>query len=863
MVVGLPFPAGALHDPDTVTVMDGKTPLPTQTDITATWPDGSIRWALASFAGKPSQTYALRLGEAPPVSVHELTLQTTAAGGLVIDTGAARYVFGPQALLPEALQLGKTRVVTQGGAGAYLIDNQGREATVAGPQADVTSEIIRQGSLRAVVRRDGWYVTADGERVARARMWFYFHAGFPEVKMTHSLIFTRDTNELWVRDYGLRFPLVAPPDDILFPVGDDVMTIDPAGETVYMLQDELPHFRTTTSRAVVGRDSGVILREMEMAGEWGHARSSHLGVTLVVPELPQMFPKSIAFGPDAATVSLWSSRSGRELDLRAKTLVEGYWKSWLEGMRNEPPVDSVADFPTNAQGAARTHDIWLLPSLTDEPDHTIREAALALAQPSRVMVEPEWLTASEAIGWPMHPKDETRFPEEEAWIAACWDRLMSQYEALPRTGFMAWGGTPLLSTSKYFRLSSLSDYGMRSRGWSLYARSGEPRYAEFGERFNRYIGDWKVAHWTAPDKVIGGWAVMGSYDLGHLPFEWGNRTWPLAADATGASIHNWLLEYYLTGDEYVLELTRMVGDAMLDAWDDEVVRQGPQLPRWLVAMPMRILTELYTREWDPRFLQMAEALSKHLIVLDNPNGLSDAMDGGALYKWERNLHALYWYAKWSGDPAAREAFLQALDYHFRFQFDHPRGPFSSQNYRAFLYTIGYRWTGREDFLRLVAQEARDSFATSPNRMPAGPHANITPTFAIPTALGLLAEVERPIAPLPLARLEADQMASQRLLLTKGKDALQVGIYIKMQDEQPPRVELQPAVAFEQLLERAYQTTYKGRLHPTSYYLFLTLPEHTPPGDVQVSIPGAETIIVVQGEPESVRLAAAPPTPQEP
>ncbi len=182
LVGGLPFPEGELRDASQIRIIgaDGVE-IPAQVDVAATWRDGSIRWALVGFTSSPQGKYRVEFG--PGVSrrapTQPIRIDRNQAGGLTVDTGAAVYEFLPDRLLPENARMRETVFLAASGDGAYLVDHRGRRARVAGATAELVSEIVKQGPARAVLRREGWYVTAAGERVARAKVWFYFAAGSP------------------------------------------------------------------------------------------------------------------------------------------------------------------------------------------------------------------------------------------------------------------------------------------------------------------------------------------------------------------------------------------------------------------------------------------------------------------------------------------------------------------------------------------------------------------------------------------------------------------------------------------------------------------------------------------------------------
>ncbi|TVS10461.1 MAG: hypothetical protein EA424_25345, partial [Planctomycetaceae bacterium] len=294
LVGGLPFPEGELGDASQIRIVGGDgVEIPAQVDVAATWRDGSIRWALVGFTSSPQGTYRVEVG--PGVSrrapTQPIRINRNDAGGLTVDTGAAAYEFLPDRLLPENARMRETVFLAASGDGAYLIDNRGRMARVAGATAELECEIIKQGPARAVLRREGWYVTADGDRVARAKAWFYFAAGSPYVRVTHSLILTEDTNDLWVRDYGLQFRAAETPREATFALGKADQTDDewlsmkpiqaesfpkaaPDGGEVFMLQDVFPHFLEREARAIVGR-GGPFEHEHSETDADGRVSSAH------------------------------------------------------------------------------------------------------------------------------------------------------------------------------------------------------------------------------------------------------------------------------------------------------------------------------------------------------------------------------------------------------------------------------------------------------------------------------------------------------------------------------------------------------------------------------------------------------------
>ncbi|MCA1809778.1 MAG: hypothetical protein LC725_10070 [Lentisphaerae bacterium] len=772
LIGGLPFPEGELRDASQIRIVDGEDrEVAAQIDVSATWRDGSIRWVLAGFTANPQGKYRVEFGDGVTRSEPERPLRIEqTADRLTIDTGAAVYEFLPDRLLPETAHMGDVAVLADAGNGAYLVDNQGRLARVAGALAEIETEILKQGPMRAVIRREGWYVTDAGERVARAKAWFYFAAGSPYLKITHSLIFTEDTNRLWLRDYGLAFGTPAAPAQVMFShreaeeaekanalggkaawdnLSDDqrqafaqllsgtkarnweLSSVTPADEEVYLLQDIYPHLLERDFRAVIGRGNRQDMNlgganfwqepwewHMDVAGDWGDALYARHGLTVVMPQLAQQFPKEIAFGPDHARVAFWSGRSGRELDFRAVTLMNEFWQEWATGTHVGRPRApggpmALAAHPSNASGAARTHDIWLLPRSLGDDSRIIQARARAASHPPLLHADPRRLSSSGAVGWPVSPRNPQRFPEAELMLDAYWSAVMQSYVQLRLTGFFEWGRNHTLRHARapFFRISRLTDYGLGRYVWALFGRSGERGYWEYGSRFNRFVGDWELANWTTDEKLKGCFVTGDN----NLPFHWGESTYQgiirCEFDITGQTVLPWLLEYYLTGDEQVLELTRMVEDAYRKHWDFMIKSYS--------TSDLHALSLLYSREWDNALGDMARQRAEQCIDLDCPVGIDDQKRHGVLYKLGTDLLPIYEYYQTTGDPLARKAFLQGVDYMYRFgDRPHARGHLTAamggQNYVGILFAIAYRMTGNANYLRVVNDQIQQGIEQATN-----------------------------------------------------------------------------------------------------------------------------------------------------
>jgi hypothetical protein len=727
LVASISFPKGELKDISAVRIMSGDTEIPSQVDISATWMDGTVRWALAGFTSSPQGNYRVEYGQEVKRRDYPNPLKVTeqANGGFTVNTGVAEYRFEKDKLLPEEgwLTSGGERIqiLSNSGLGAYLVTNSGIEARVAGESAEVTNSVLKDGPNRFVIKRSGWYVTQSGVKVARADVWFYFSAGVPYIKITHSLILTEDTNKIWVKDYGLEFKTPTSPDNVYCATGaigkEIVRKVSAKDSEIYMLQDQYPHFIERDSKAVIGSFSNrknTTLEEMKVAGDWAFGEYNNFGITLVMPWLAERFPKEISFGARGARAVLWSNRSGRELDFRSETLAKEYWQGWADQGRGSPGKARLAKIPSNAQGSAGTHDIWFLPLKGNYQEAVVKKVAVAAARTPLVIADPEWLCETEALGVPMYHKDITKFPNEELYISDCWDRLLLPNVLFPMNGYINWGHSPYIG---YFNrggqwISSFTSYGnmncyfLQRHAWYLFARSGERKYFNYAHRYNRITGDYALIHWDAPDKPKGMFTWQKA-PIKSLPHYWGN-TYKMY-DMMPNDIGHWPLEYYLTGDERSKDITMLIGDTFKKKWS---LKDATNIRDTHSFLTIRKFVVLYMLTGDEFFAKKSKELADIFIDIKEQTGVAKKYSdyGCTMYKDQRHVVDLYMYYTETGDELGKQAFLKLLNHRYFYN----RNPHAQtyQSIAAFAYPIAYQLTGDENYLKVAAQTLRSGFGSS-------------------------------------------------------------------------------------------------------------------------------------------------------
>ncbi|NLO08183.1 MAG: LamG domain-containing protein [candidate division WS1 bacterium] len=887
LVGGVPIPEGAVTNPAQVRVLNNEAPVPAQVDIATTYRDGSARWVLVSMMAPVDGSYVVEIMDSPQGAPAE-QMASAADGGYRVDTGAAVFTVTSRSLLPLTAQIGGRDLYSPGAAEAFAVDNQGRRAVAAGDAARIEVSVLKNGPVRSALRTEGDYVLEDGTPIARGVCIMEFFAGSPMVKLTHSFVLTQSTNEIWFRDYGITVPVDGDGDaaatfdtDRAFDTTVERMPLA-AGDLASMTQVEFPHFAERDSLfelLLIGGNRSTMVTSGEACGEWTDLTAGGIGCTIAVRDFAEQFPKSFSATSDAITVHLWPERSGKEMDFRSETLVRDYWKSWA----NMAPGggEALAALPSDAQAAQKTHRLWLMPhaGALDVADTARR--AHAVTAPVLVQADPEFLATSGALPWPLQPKDEERFPEQEEFIADFWDRTTIGFRVFPMAGFIAHGMNPYLSFSRdsegrwqagFYRLSQMVDYGIRRHVWNLYARSGERHYFDYGSRFNKFAGDWEMQHVDVEGEGEGGLRRMkGSFSYGdiHKPFYWGgsgrNQHFLLRSDISGHDCINWLMEHYMTGDEHALALAQEYAGAFKRHWDTQAAIDG-----WAPFMLMRVITALYTHDWDEQLGQMAHDIAHGLMDPESPNGFYQEMPYGPLYKVDRNASATYDYWWATGDPLAKDTFLKALDYEYR--FNRIPAPIEYQNGKAYLYTLAYNMTGREVYRQIAAQLVRSALEvesvrledeigdTDPyelERLPfRGPHLNMHPLLGVPTALRLMAQTDEEIAAYPLlvkpftveqAQAIFEKPAGQPVRLVLYLQTMRTGDVVPEvigPDGQPAAVEIEGEERIP------YHTPSQFR----HLNYVVTIPATAPEGVYQIGVGGPDEFIVQEANIERIGLA---------
>ncbi|NOY81024.1 MAG: hypothetical protein GXP31_08465 [Kiritimatiellaeota bacterium] len=397
---GVPLPEGHLRSTDNLRLLgpDGL-PVPLQCVPLASWPDGSVRWALLDFqadvpAGGESK-YVLEYGNGVHATAAETALLVEEEDErIMVDTGAVSFTIGKTDFqLVEDVRVGG-RIVAGPGR-LRMTDPEGREFVARRPD---TVEIEELGPLRACIRVAGRLVDGSGQPWFGYEVRIHAYAGRPFVRIICTTTCQPKGETRFEFTERIRPEPVS--------VGSIFMTLNlpKAGDRVRV-------GTTAAGGSIVSPLAAGAVLEMRQKREsegWigdrpfgrlpGWAASGDLLVAL--RDFWQLYPYAASF-----------RRQGSECGVRIGLLPE------IAAAEYPSTPDTVEDWVWGylrggayrlRRGEGRSHELFLTFGQTDTQT-IVATARAQLAEPLMARAEPAWYAATRALG-NFQPRDE-RFSE--------------------------------------------------------------------------------------------------------------------------------------------------------------------------------------------------------------------------------------------------------------------------------------------------------------------------------------------------------------------------------------------------------------------------------------------------------------------
>lgn len=561
-IIAVPFAKGVLTDTTRVSVLDGNMAVPTQTRVTAKWPDGSIKWLLLHFlADLPAN-----LGKRFNISTDDVTttpkepvMIELVNGALVIRTGAIEAELtapGGTGLFQALKRIGG--VPTHDVVGPSL-----RNASNQEYECEISAEgwrIIEPGPVRCAVEAKGKHRSrADESRWLDFVVRVYAYAGKPWLMIDYQIVNKELESEQVIHAAQLHV--------------------------------RSSHNRLTSDQLRLGISRAGFDRRMK-SGSAGDRLSCQLTAEILEKEFIEDQPETFAG-------TFWADLSDDKLGGISVTLFQAL-QNCPKSLDVTGEEITVGIIPSGhpipmMQGMAKTHRLFLHVHGGDETLEEVQVRSLQFQLPDHPVLESadfERAGIFESI-----PGDRTI-----DWVERGFYRMA---DSRTRTyGMLYWGDAPDKDYTSQGRGGGdwvwvNNEYDLPHAMMHLYARTGKRRFYDYLLRAAEHWKDVDIVHYS-PDPLRNQGQVMHS-----------------ANHVTGEVkvCHEWvegLLDYYhLTGEQSALEAAIGIG---------ENVRRLLATPRYdgeggisarESGWALRSLGALYIETHDEKWLQSADRIVGH------------------------------------------------------------------------------------------------------------------------------------------------------------------------------------------------------------------------------------------------------------
>ena len=684
--VGVPLKEGMVKDVSQVGIVGKSGALPVHCEARTRWADGSVQWLWADFAGAVEDEYRLTVGAKAEVPAGMSV--TESKDEIIVANKAMRLTWSRQHAMPCLVELavdGRSQTIASGdGDGVYVIEQTGARCVLGGEKAELMFDIETRNALRTVIRVEGWFVRGDGERVARGVVRFDCRLGQPWMKVEHTLVLTRDNDEVWFKEVALRFPVQTRSQaSALFGIAGEKARAVPcaAKSEAYVFQAQHPIYHRRESECVVGLDAQTLANSREAEG-WADVGDGGAGVMVAVRDFAPQFPKELTADAGGITAKLWTSRDGRVLDYNTATLVKDWWGEWAQQVSKMPPkdvgltepmtVEKIAASNPSCVGVARTHELFVGWYAGAQDEARSRTWHARFQNPPVVYPDPKWTChVDERVFWPMAAKGEfgPQHAELEDFITRWFDEFMVRQELFPMSGWYDWMKLPLLRWWKdesqgnrvyaqWYRSAIDGLYEANkfiTIGW---ARSGDRRLLDAARRFNRWQTDNKVVHWGGGrDKRVRGYLNASP---SQFPPSWRPGSGKLFTGYDTELVTGPALEYLLCDSRQHKDSIALMKAAALEHFstDPKVLTDSPDMSLAHLIALHRVLP-------DDKLRAIIDAAFAAFTDRVGPIGMKESYwsaFGGhytADYKLNRKALAIAEYAALFGGNAAHEIAAKA------------------------------------------------------------------------------------------------------------------------------------------------------------------------------------------------------------
>ncbi len=755
---GMPLREGQCKGLNELRIVDGgNTPVPAAFEMRTRWDDGSVQWLWTDFRGKPGGDHYLVIGADQQAREEGLAVQTK-GDEIVVNNGVHEWAWNKRFATPTRLSavsgdarkgIFQVENARARGDGVYLIDQDDRRAALAGKDSELEWKVETANSLRAVIRVEGWYATAKGDKIARAVLRYHLHWLDPTMRVEHRFIVTRDNDEVWYKEVGFRLPLKnTGRAEALLGKKDGVHAAKlAAGDEAYIYQRSYPVYsRLKEYHCLIGKKTGgEAARELEdckEAGGWAALHNGEAGLAMAMKDFAQQFPKEFSVSTDGLTLKLWSGRDGKALDYKPATLARDWWKDWLSrldfNVTNEtskgyfekigitPETIASGAYNPSCVGVSKIHEFSVRYDSGESNAAQTETWAKTACLPPVAYADPRWITRVDARVLPtLSYKGEggEKYESLERYISVWFDKYMEPLQLFSYAGWYEWGKGRNLTYERlpdgriyagFRRVNLLNFYGCSKHMLYAWLRSGNRKYLDQAQRMIRMIANYRVIQWGGGK--LGKTRGHALSEGAAFPVYWqgkGSVAFPAMSpeDYEGAAF----LEYYLRDSRFRRDDIELRAEAVerdyAPGWDhDKVLCPTKNMYTW---------AEMYRLTRKPIFKKFAAQIFDTYTDLNQPFGLNAQYYAknlwsyeGPSYKLNRKLMWLTMYADWSGEEKARKVVMKAFleggvgsapstSTRKEHSYFYSPGPEGYKNFLGYVAARLHDWTGDRKMLEHI------------------------------------------------------------------------------------------------------------------------------------------------------------------
>ena len=644
---GVPFPQRALLSGDQLRLMNSSSKeVPMQVQVTGTWPDGSVKWALldfqASLKASEEQKFTLEYGKGVERASAEGVKFQDEAEFLWVSTGPLKFSISKKEFgifNSVKLDANKDEEFTENEELSSRALSQevklGKEFGELNPRVLPPEEVVveESGPLRAVVKISGWIDNGAGEKLIQYLVRLHCYAGSSKVQIYHTAVQMHPKIKmLWVEDFSLTYQPRLGTSATYLLAGEPEIYAGSLSEAATLAQLE-------EGRYTFGTKTGF------KAPGWVELTDGEKGVFISTRFFWQQFPKSMKVGPDGVRIGLYPAEAEKPFDMD-----QGLAKTY----------ELLFDF----------HDGNFNPSAA-------HATALQRDQPLFAIAPAKWYCDSEAFG-DLTPFDFDAFPDYETLT----EQSADMYVRKMATGLRNWGdlyyGGEYKGTNSYMNL----EYDVHHNFYGQFARTGLRKYLDTAETMAKHQADIDINHYT-------------KWQWKHSP-----RHVEIQAEFGHTFTRGLVETYYLRGNKRCLEAAITLGDYFI---------KQIQNPRELgnerqIGWSLISLLPVYEATWDKKyFIAASNTVERLLAGLDEKGKFKIRWDNRIAFFNGIAATGFIYYYRATGDRRIAEAALKVIR---RAQGMYPE--YAGRTLEAIAWA--YEQTGEAEWLDMLANTYETTMA---------------------------------------------------------------------------------------------------------------------------------------------------------